>query len=550
METVVSKADADKLRGGYYTPAAIASFITKWAIAGRGERILEPSCGDGNFVVAAIERLTELGVPTDEMSNLIQGVELITEEADKTRHRIATYGVAKKVITNNDFFSFISRKNRKNSYDVIIGNPPFIRYQNFPEEHRELAFKMMEELGLAPNKLTNIWVPFLVISASLLTENGKLGMVIPAELFQVKYAAETRVFLSNFFPRVTIVTFKKLVFNNIQQEVVLLLCEKNVEANKGIQVVELSTLEDLEKLDIAALHKVPVKVLEHNSEKWIKYFLEEDEIQLLREIKKNKAIRPVSDIMDVDVGLVTGCNDFFMINEEIANKWGIKPYTIKVVSKSNHLKGIAFNDQDFEENSADNVDCYMFLPPNVDFDELPAACQAYIKYGEKEGFNDGYKCKIRKRWYITPSVWQPAAFALRQVNTYPKIIINQTDSSSTDTIHRVRFKKEVNAELLALSFFNSLSFAFSEILGRSYGGGVLTFEPSEVEEIPLPLFSDVIADFERVDALVREKRIEEAMDIVDQALLVEQLGLSKRKVKMLREIWKKLRDRRITRKLK
>jgi adenine-specific DNA-methyltransferase len=80
---------------------------------------------------------------------------------------------------------------------------------------------MMQNLGLKPNKLTNIWVPFLVVSASLLKNDGRMAMVIPAELFQVKYAEETRVFPSNYFDRITILTFKKLVFDNIQQEVVL-----------------------------------------------------------------------------------------------------------------------------------------------------------------------------------------------------------------------------------------------------------------------------------------------------------------------------------------
>jgi adenine-specific DNA-methyltransferase len=73
---------------------------------------------------------------------------------------------------------------------------------------------------------------------------------------------------------------------------------------------------------------------------------------------------------------------------------------------------------------------------------------------------------------------------LRQVGDYPKVIINKTNASSTDTIHRVRLKAKVLPELIAMSFLNSLSFAFSEITGRSYGGGVLTFEPTEIEEIP------------------------------------------------------------------
>lgn len=373
-------------------------------------------------------------------------------------------------------------------------------------------------------------------------------MVIPAELFQVKYAAETRIFLSKFFSRITIVTFKKLVFADIQQEVVLLLCEKDVSANPGIRVVELSSLAELEKLNVSVIQKSVVKSMEHNSEKWTKYFLEEDEIALLRKIKSDNRIKMSGDVLDVDVGIVTGRNEFFMINEETAAKWKIKPYTQKVVGRSNHFKGIVFKDEDFDTNADASIEGYLFLPPNKDFEALPKACREYIKYGEAQDFHTGYKCRIRKHWYITPSLWSPDAFVLRQVGEYPKLIINKTGASSTDTIHRIRFKRKVKPELMALSFLNSLTFAFSEITGRSYGGGVLTFEPTEIEELPFPILEKSTIDFKKVDSLIRQRRIEEVLDIVDKELLIKQLKFSKVEVQMLRGIWKKMCGRRYGRK--
>jgi len=549
METTTNTKVTDKLRGGYYTPQDITDFICKWAITKPTQKVLEPSCGDGNFIEAAIKRFLELGVSKKELFGLLQGVELIDEEAQKSKLRAEKYGLNSTTIVHSDFFSFISKANGETAYDVVIGNPPFIRYQNFPEEHREKAFKMMQELGLAPNKLTNIWVPFLVLSANLLNRYGKLGMVIPAELFQVKYAAETRIFLSEFFSRITIITFKKLVFDDIQQEVVLLLCEKGATTNKGIRVIELSSLEELKSLNVTEFQKTPVKSLEHNSEKWTKYFLDEEEIQLLRRIKADDRIKLASDVMDVDVGLVTGRNEFFMLNEEDVSNWNIKPFTKEVVSRSNHFKGIVFTENDFRTNAAANIEGYLFLPPDEDFDHLPNECQDYILYGEAQEYHTGYKCRIRKRWYITPSIWSPDGFVLRQVGDYPKFIINQTAASSTDTIHRVRFKRPIQPELVALSFLNSLSFAFSEILGRSYGGGVLTFEPTEIEEIPLPLLNELNIDFGHIDHLIRQRRIEEVLDIVDEALLINQLRMSKEEVGMLRAIWRKLSDRRNKRKL-
>ena len=545
---VLEKIDSKKLRGGYYTPQPIADFICRWAITKPTQRVLEPSCGDGNFIESAIKRFLELGVPQNKLFGLLKGIELIENEAEKSKQRAANYGLNSTTIINSDFFNYLSNANGEGRFDVVIGNPPFIRYQNFPEAHRDKAFEMMQSMGLKPNKLTNIWVPFLVLSANSLNKKGKLGMVIPAELFQVNYAAETRIFLSNFFSRVTIVTFKKLVFSDIQQEVVLLLCEKDTTDSNGIRVVEISTLTELEDLDISNTQKAQVKTLEHNSEKWTKYFLDEEEIQLLRKIKANNAIKTCSNEMDVDVGIVTGRNEFFMINKDTVYKWKLTPYTQKVVSKSNHFKGLVFSEEDFETNEIAQHSGYLFLPPNQDFVDLPDACKDYIKYGEEQGFHLGYKCRIRKRWYITPSLWSPDAFVLRQVGDYPKVIINNVGASSTDTIHRVKLKTSVKPEIIALSFLNSLSFAFSEILGRSYGGGVLTFEPTEIEEIPMPILSESNIEFKKIDALIRQRKIEEVLDIIDQELLIKQLSFSATEVQMLRSIWKKLSNRRLNRK--
>lgn len=544
----LEKIDSKKLRGGYYTPQPIADFICRWAITGPTQRVLEPSCGDGIFIESAIQRFIELGVNQTMLYGLIKGIELIDIEAEKSKQRAAQYGLNSSTIINSDFFNYVSNFLKERRFDVVVGNPPFIRYQNFPEEHRKMAFEMMEAMGLSPNKLTNIWVPFLVLSANALNENGKLGMVVPAELFQVKYASQTRIFLSNFFSRITIITFKKLVFDDIQQEVVLLLCEKDVRVNKGIRVVELNSLNDLNQLNVSDIQNTPVKYLEHNSEKWTKYFLDEDEIQLLRKTKSDERILRFSDLMGVDVGLVTGRNEFFMINKKIVSDWNLMPYTKKVVGRSNHFKGIVFNENDFEANVNANIEGYLFFPPDTDFNDLPDACKDYIKFGELQNFHTGYKCRIRKHWYITPSIWSPDGFVLRQVGDYPKLIINRTLSSSTDTIHRVRFKTNIEPGILAISFLNSLTFAFSEITGRSYGGGVLTFEPSEIEELPLPILANCNIDVDKIDNLIRQRKINEVLDIVDQELLIKQLSFSPEEVKMYRHIWEKLSSRRQNRK--
>ena len=146
----------DKLRGGYYTPSTVSSFLAKWAIRSKEATVLEPSCGNGSIIAAAASRLRSLGASRADIDRRLDGVELIAEEAEKA----ASFGGN---ILCGDFFSFCAKRELKSDYEVVVGNPPFIRYQDFKDEYREVAFSLMRARGFSPNRLTNIWIPFLVL---------------------------------------------------------------------------------------------------------------------------------------------------------------------------------------------------------------------------------------------------------------------------------------------------------------------------------------------------------------------------------------------------
>ncbi len=537
-----SEVKSEKLRGGYYTPEPIAQFICNWAIDINTKGILEPSCGDGVFLNEAAKKVMEIN-PDLSIEDTIVGIELFEEEAKKA----STYGT--KVIFG-DFFGFYKDNiEGKQKFDVIIGNPPFIRYQNVDVDSREIAFQLMRSAGLHPNKLTNIWLPFLVLSALALSKNGKLGMVIPAELFQVSYAGETREFLAKYFDRLTLITFQKIVFEYIQQEVVLLLGEKTSDS-KGIQVIELNDLDDLSNLDLTKFYDYEVKELNHSNEKWIKYFLSCEEIELMHKLRSNVDIVPTTDLFEINVGLVSGENSFFLLNHDMVKEYQLGNATRMIIGKTEQLKGVILSERDFKNLADKGKKVYMFAPKNIPFSELSKEEQEYIKHGEKLGYNRGYKCRIRKNWYCVPQSWEPDAFILRQVNRYPRIILNYANAVSTDTIHKIRFLDEVNPEYVAAAFLNSYTLALAEVTGRSYGGGVLTFEPSEIRKLMIPMKNAELLDVKKIDQLIRDNKIEEVLDYSDRILLVNGLGLSDNEVQMLRNIWLKLSERRLGRKAK
>lgn len=535
-----NKPGFDKLRGGYYTPTEITKFICEWAIENDTDSILEPSCGDGAFIESAVRRLQELHTDID-VKRHITGIELIKEESKKAE----IYGAK---IVNNDFFEFYQNSiKEKKKYDVVIGNPPFIRYQNIDEKSREIAFSFMKEIGLHPTKLMNMWLPFLILSSLALKENGKLGMVIPAELFQVDYAGETRQFLSSYFDKLTIVTFRTLVFDEIQQEVVLLLGEMKSD-DKGIQVLELNGLDDLLNTGITTIEEGEIKELDHTKEKWVKYYLTNAEIKLMRRLQTELTIKKTTELFEVNVGLVSGENNFFLMNKDTVDRYGLANSVKKVIGRSEQLKGILLDEDDFNVLVENKKKVFIFTPEKEELSKLDISERKYIKYGEKQGFNKGYKCRIRKLWYCIPQSWEPDGFVIRQANRFPRIVLNNANAVSTDTVHKVRFLPGVDREQVAGAFLNSFTLAQAEITGRSYGGGVLTFEPGEIRKLMIPMNCAEKLDINKIDFLMRENKIEEVLSYTDEIILHEGLGLTEKETEMLRNIWLKLSERRLGRK--
>ena len=140
------------------------------------------------------------------------------------------------------------------------------------------------------------------------------------------------------------------------------------------------------------------------------------------------------------------------------------------------------------------------------------------------------------------------ALFLRRNNLYPKFVLNEAQAYTTDTMHRVFIKEGVNRKAFVVSYYNSLSFAFAEILGRNFGGGVLELMPSEVEGVYLPYREENAKLFERVDQMVREKKTaDEILNFTDMELLQKGMGFSETETKMARSIWHKLMGRRLNR---
>lgn len=531
-----------KLRGAYYTPLKLAEKMVDFFKQDASiKSILEPSCGDGVFVDALVETqfLTQ--------NRKVTAIEIEKNEAKKVAAKLKNNPNVS--VVNRDFFEFYQKYKDINKYDLILGNPPYIRYQYLEEKQRMEMAEILTSHGMKANKLINTWVGFMVACVHMLSNNGKIAFVIPAEILQVAYAEDLRLFLSNKLSKITLLTFEELVFPDIEQEVVVFIGEKG-DSEKGIRIIELNNLDDLENLNIYANG---FQKLSHVHEKWTKYFTTEQENQLILDLKNDDRFQTLSETGIINVGITTGNNKYFSVDKKMVEVYDLTNVVRPLIGRSSHAHSVFFKYDDWKKNVDQGKAAYLIDFPDTPIEKYSQGQKKYIELGEKNGDNTGYKCKIREKWYQIPSVWVPDAFFLRRNNLYPKFVLNCCDAVSTDTMHRIKFNNDIEPERIVLSYYNSISFAFTEICGRSYGGGVLEILPGEVGNVLVPILDCVPIEKVRgilyqVDEIVRNgENIEKALDLVDNSILGEYLHVNEETCSMARGIWKKMQHRRLKR---
>ena len=108
---------AMKLRGGYYTPPDLATYIARWVAEKRPQSVLEPSCGDGVFVEAMANAM-----PRGKLT--FTGFELFAEEAAKARQRCRDLPRFESKIWNQDFLDFAIKQilAGRMDFDCAVGS--------------------------------------------------------------------------------------------------------------------------------------------------------------------------------------------------------------------------------------------------------------------------------------------------------------------------------------------------------------------------------------------------------------------------------------------
>ena len=475
----------------------------------------------------------------------VTAFEIDNAEAHKASEEAASSGLTNADVQTRDFLGWaLAAMNREVRFDAVLGNPPFIRYQFLPPVFQDLSQRIFDALNCKFTKHTNAWVPFVMASFALLRPGGRLAMVVPAEVIHVMHARSLRTYLGQEARRILIVDPEEIWFSGTLQGAVLLLAEKRHGQHDQAEGLAIHRVRGREftKNDPEVVFNAssPINGKTVNG-KWTRALLEPRTRTILDGLTESNAVRRFDEIAQVDVGIVTGANKFFLVEDDTVRRFHLEKWTHPMFGRSEHCPGIIYDNAQHRSN-ADAGKPTNFLWFRDDEVEEYMSSKYYIALGEAQNLHTRYKCRIRKPWYAVPSVYATEVGMLKRSHDAPRLILNKMGAYTTDTAYRIRVK-EGTAEQIVFNFLNPLTALSAELEGRHYGGGVLELVPSEIERLLIPAPHFLRANINCLDNSVRSLPMDMVLERQSHIVLGA-IGLTKGDQHELMSAWKTLRDRR------
>jgi len=552
---LASQAWTPKALGSYYTDSQIADFLVWWAVRDAKDSVLDPSFGGGVFLRSAGKRLQQLrGDPKRQIFGIELNADVHVTISELLRHE---FGIVPANLIQSDFFEILP--NRLRPVDVVVGNPPFIRYQRFSGDARELARKRAAEEGLTISGLSSSWLPFLIHSVRLLRPGGRLAMVIPFEISHATYARPVLDHLSKRFDSVTFLTFRKKLFPTLSEDTLLLLAEGRHEPFGVAQFFlrdlahagELPDIKQSNRRRLSGVRRLNTEGMATGSERLIESLIPSRACRLYRELRHDGMTLKLGELADVGIGYVTGANGFFHLSPEKAREWKIPERFLRpCLRRGRSLSGLRLTQRDWQRMLPSGQAGYLLELPGKG--DLPDAVNQYLSRGKREGVDKTFKCRTRSPWYRVPHVYQPDAFLTYMSGDTPRLVANDAGVVAPNTLHILRIHEgiEVPNNIVAMLWRTSLTHLSVEIEGHALGGGMLKLEPGEAEQVLLPTLTNARC-YERLpmelDKIAREQGDDVCTMHADRELLQGMLGLSAADVDLLRTSAQALRERRTSR---
>lgn len=435
--------------GQYYTPAPIVNLIVRLTVQSGADKVLDPACGSGGFLIAAYDHLRKLKGENAEHTEILDQIfgfdinrfPLHLSAINLTMRDLSTETTAVNLEVT-DFFDVVHSPQRVKMYkkggsklrvrhldlppevDVILANPPYIRQESIDKER---CRKHLEKIGTKLSNRSDIYAYFFTHASEFLESTGRMGFITSSRWLSVGYGEDLQRFFLDNFKIVTIIEFHHQVF-----EIPLIgTCvtilersesteERDANAVRFIRIKQKMNIEDIiglvrgptsEGLVENKYHKL-VTVLQselHAVKKWARFFYAP---RVYYDIIAAGKMTVLDDIAEVKSGLKTGANDFFYFREKAeAKDAGIPPDLLSPLLK--HVAEVDTISLTAKDISWQVLDVHKVVSRVVE-NLSPVSTEAvkrglqdigyggfaeYITAGEERGIHSVRSVKSRRLWF-------------------------------------------------------------------------------------------------------------------------------------------------------
>jgi len=524
----------EKDNGIFYTPRNLADFVAKVGIERPNDTVFDPCFGGGALLEASIRRLKELKSKT--LKKNIYGMD-ISPDIITLKERGLFNLYQSKHLREMNFFSRCN-EDFPSLFDVIIMNPPYIRHHNIQNEMLDKIRKLSTISIWNVPKTSDMWVYFLLHSLSFLKKNSRLVAILPWSIISADYGKKIRYILSNEFNKIDVYVFGTHFFQNAKERIAILIAKKRMKGRNEISIKYYRELP----VKMGAKNKISREIWHNNP--WLGTTNNAVE-DMLGKFAEENGFNTLGTYAKITLGIVTGANNFFILNKEKAKQMGLpSKYLLPIIRKTRELNGINLNNRRKIKNRL------LSITETEDISNQPL--QEYIKQGYLNRIHLKYHCANRNEWFSLFPNEIPDAFLHYMTTEIPYIIRNQAKVYSTNTIHNIYFNKDVDdntIEWIQMSMLCSLTQLSIEVVARTYGDGVLKLEPGRARNIIIyPGNGEKVPSriIERVNRYLEQGEKRKAMDIVDK-WIAKSIGMGNDELVTISRLYQDFRIKRMKR---
>ncbi|MGH9949322.1 MAG: HsdM family class I SAM-dependent methyltransferase, partial [Pyrinomonadaceae bacterium] len=185
LEVLIPEED-QKLNGAFFTPRYIVDFIVETLSPDANDRNLDPSCGCGAFLAGLVDFYQKKygkSVRSIVRENIF-GADILEYNIERTKLVLSAMALENgELLVEKDFNLFHRdslRTEWKDTFDNIVGNPPYVKFQDLSDDNRDFLAKSWDTVK---GGTFNLYFAFFELGFKLLRSSGKLAYITPNNYF-------------------------------------------------------------------------------------------------------------------------------------------------------------------------------------------------------------------------------------------------------------------------------------------------------------------------------------------------------------------------------